>query len=229
MISDYLELATIVQSSYDCPSMGGNVSVKNSESMRIKMSGTKMSDFKSCEIPLDSTSPVSKNGRASMEYKMHLRLKKYVLHYHPFYALPLLCQNLSDIEEQFNKLNLNVNFSVIEYSEPGDELAKKFSKKEIESEVILLQNHGIVIHSGDISIIRKLYFSIKDALTPRLNDLPILTPDDFISNDLEQVMHRLAVMKLAELSGYSTKGLTKQSIQDLLKNESEIFRKEGQQ
>ncbi len=127
---------------------GGNISVKISDTISIiKSSGVSLSDVTrdkgytlydhatlaaNLDVPL--TSVVVTGPAPSLETYFHCFLKRIVVHLHPTAMLPALCKP--------GVVN------AIPYRKPGIELAKEIKTAWGGWQVILLQNHGMIV-TGD--------------------------------------------------------------------------------
>jgi rhamnose utilization protein RhaD (predicted bifunctional aldolase and dehydrogenase) len=84
---------------------------------------------------------------------------KYIFHLHSVYANIFTCMKYGSslIKQIFN----GVPFIVIDYLNPGYELAYALSKKRSLPPIIFLKNHGIIVHGDDtascLEIIQKLH------------------------------------------------------------------------
>ena len=128
---------------------GGNVSVKISETHSIiKASGFSLSDVtKDKGYTILNHSTVTNDGplephvvcgpTPSIETYFHVFLKKYVVHIHPTTFLPALCQK--SVPRAYD------------YCKPGAELARQIQKTYTGSNVILLQNHGVIFTADTVS------------------------------------------------------------------------------
>lgn len=150
---------------------GGNASWKADDILWIKASGTKLRDAlaKDIFVPVDlkgiqsavregkfDLEIPSLNGigaRPSIETLLHAIIpKKFVLHLHAVEALVHLID-----EHAFRRLHKimpdGINWALVDYFQPGAELAKKV-KKTIEQsqqlDVIFLANHGIVLGANAV-------------------------------------------------------------------------------
>ena len=107
----------------------------------------------------DNMSPLL---RPSIEAGFHSLLKKYVIHSHSVYANILSCS--FEGEAIFNNLmsEINIDFAWVKYTTPGAELTLRmaedsmsFSNKEFPN-VIILENHGLIIHSDNYNEVYQL-------------------------------------------------------------------------
>ncbi len=162
---------------------GGNISVKDGQTMYIKSSGYNFEDVYKDEafVGVDFNTikeslredDISENSyfeslntallpgftmRPSMETGFHAVLDKYVIHTHPVAVNILTCSDsLNDLIGSI----VQDNFSCIQYSSPGLGITQEILK-EIgnESKVFFLENHGVIVHSKDFEEVQFLYSSL---------------------------------------------------------------------
>ena len=163
---------------------GGNVSWKTNTKLWIKASGASLEQAKKKDIFISVNlrelnksisegdffkKPLFETGKLSpsIETYMHAVIPhKIVVHLHSIDFLALLikknCQTLLD-----QKLP-EYNFSFFKYIKPGGNLAEKIYKKNIKFNkvnLILLQNHGIIVSSDNlkfiVSFLSKIHKKIK--------------------------------------------------------------------
>ncbi len=91
---------------------------------------------------------LKKQFRPSIETFLHSMLGKYVLHSHPIAVNSVMCR--SDWKEVIKSIFGN-NVTLADYKTPGLELAKELQMKYNGSKIIFLQNHGLIVHSDNIS------------------------------------------------------------------------------
>jgi len=218
---DYLRLKSLVDNILDSPSIGGNISIKDKNNIYIKASGVDLKKpYKRGSVAIYN---MKKNkiirGKPSMELNFHLKLKKYVLHYHPLYINQFLC------EKDLATLNLYLltvdrkYYNIVDYYQPGEELSKYITDSK---PIIFLQHHGVIIHSDNINEIESYYkllnrkFSIKD-------DKLVFTPDDFVlRKDPENIIYHLALKGLSN----KLKSLDEEQVKPLVFSDNENFRKQ---
>ena len=101
---------------------------------------------------LSCTDQHAPNDRPSMEVWFHTLLSPYVLHTHSAYVNVLACAH--EGSDVFRKImeDAGVSYIILPYHNPGFELGAALSKelgahKRVPT-VILLENHGIIVH-GD--------------------------------------------------------------------------------
>lgn len=92
---------------------------------------------------------LTKNFRPSIETLLHSMLKKYTLHTHPVVVNSITC--LTNWKEILNKIFNNTNIICVDYYTPGFDLALELKKltKNNSSNIIFLQNHGLIITSNE--------------------------------------------------------------------------------
>lgn len=214
-LNDYQELKKLVNNILDCPSKGGNISVKLKDDIIIKSSGV---DLKS-EIDRVSTKDKSFEFykkwteidylKPSMEINFHKAIKsKYVLHYHPVYIL--LLQD-----------DLPFDADVIDYIKPGsDELTEAVSK--CNKKIIYLKNHGVILHSDSLQEIKDLYNKLSE-----FNIFKIIrfnyTPDMVVlENSTDLALHKFIFRVFKNIT--KIEELDQDDVNDLLNDENEMYR-----
>lgn len=214
-LNDYQELKKLINNILDCPSKGGNISVKLKDDIIIKSSGV---DLKS-EIDRVSTKDKSFEFykkwteidylKPSMEINFHKAIKsKYVLHYHPVYIL--LLQD-----------DLPFDADVIDYIKPGsDELTEAVSK--CNKKIIYLKNHGVILHSDSLQEIKELYFKLSE-----FNIFKIIrfnyTPDMVVlENSTDLALHKFIFRVFKNIT--KIEELDQDDVNDLLNDENEMYR-----
>lgn len=206
----------------DAPGKGGNISIKDGTDIYIKRSGTDLkisSDI--VVINMDEYKKEKFDNDASMELNFHIKLKKYVLHYHPFYINYILCS------EECNKIlkshKFIRKFDIVEYYEPGEELADNIFYDM--SNIIFLKNHGVIIHSDSIDEVCGLYYKLRKMFFDITYDTFYLTPDQFVlKDDLEILYHSILTRYLQDLIGLEPKYLSPDHVKKLSNNKKEKMR-----
>jgi rhamnose utilization protein RhaD (predicted bifunctional aldolase and dehydrogenase) len=182
---------------------GGNVSYKDSNLLYIKASGKRIGDAKKEEIfvPVDlknlnyeldrknfSITPRVDNSsslklKPSIETIMHaLMPEKFVLHLHAIDPLAILVRQNS--KKLIAKLvGKNFNYLYIQYCKPGSNLAESIAKALIKkpSDVIFLENHGIVIGADSVNLLHERLNNIINIFKFNLNSTT--TSAHIISNE----------------------------------------------
>lgn len=158
--------ATIGQNPMFVQGGGGNTSLKIKDTMWVKASGKWLGDacienvfvaVDYCAMRSDSIAGIERNPiayvrdqcnlRPSIETGMHALIEKpVVIHAHPVDVLAYAVQ--SNGERVCAKLLENMNWSWIPYVQPGWELTKAVASAN-EADVLILQNHGIVVAGMD--------------------------------------------------------------------------------
>ena len=200
---------------------GGNSSVKlNGKTMLVKASGFQLSDlttetgystvdyneivnaFSTCENIDSLTEDDSKQilaktllagGRPSIETFLHAITKTFTLHTHPIVDNILTaCKDAKSV-----LLELFPDSIYVPYATPGIELAKTYfkalqGKKEAPTQIIFLQNHGLVVSAANAeevveiteSVVTKIeaYLNLTDAMLPyhRVTDIWKLFEDNIV-------------------------------------------------
>lgn len=153
---DYMDLCTVLGGYTEIfQGNGGNISVKDGDSMIIKKSGFRIDESEnSCwvnpSIYVNSlkTAEVDVPTEPSIETWFHSFTKKYTVHFHPKHYNNVLCSK---------NRPANIPGLWIEYMKPGYSLARKIFERYSGQSIILLQNHGVIVTSDDI---REVYDSI---------------------------------------------------------------------
>ncbi|MCX7905540.1 MAG: class II aldolase/adducin family protein [Elusimicrobiales bacterium] len=141
------------------PGSSGNISIRIKDRIFITPSGISKD-----ELTFKKISQIDINGNIlnkippSSEYKMHIEIYRKrpdvnaIIHAHPQFVLICLECNikLKYITVEFEK---NVGKPIyLGYLKPGsNKLAKKVAEASLKSNLIILQNHGIVTIGKDIS------------------------------------------------------------------------------
>ncbi len=151
---------------------GGNISWKDNNILWVKASGTQISDARIKDIFvavdfLHLQSELQKGNfaavpqlitksalRPSIETLLHAVMPhKIVVHLHAVEILAYLVHETAQQEIE-SIIKNSMNYAFVDYFKPGEELAKAISdslKKSPKSDIILLQNHGIVIGGDNIA------------------------------------------------------------------------------
>lgn len=178
---------------------GGNASVKLHNKLYVKASGKNLRDMKKgqsyvcCEYkPLVSfintrkrlekkdeenfLKLITKNilpkesfGNSSMETGFHAVISsKYVFHLHSVYANIFTCMKSG--EKDIKKIFFDVPFTMIDYKNPGYELAYYLSKEKKLESLIFLKNHGIIVHGKSTTYCLKLITLLHDRIEKYLKE-----------------------------------------------------------
>jgi rhamnose utilization protein RhaD (predicted bifunctional aldolase and dehydrogenase) len=157
-IIDYIDLCGLLGSYTDLvQGSGGNISVKNSDTLCVKSSGRRLADTKEnygytlCSIEkllqfkgqIDLQGAILEGGepnsRPSMEVWFHLLPKKWVVHLHPTFLLGKLCS------KSWTSIITSFIHGHVPYRTPGIDLATAIEEIYSGQKVLFLQNHGILI------------------------------------------------------------------------------------
>lgn len=272
-LNDFLKISNVIGNNIElCQNNGGNVSVKVLDSiMIIKASGYEMKDihglnghsvvdFKSVRNGLNKGSirddrsltkavndavTLKEYKRPSMETGFHSYLDKYVIHTHPVYLNAILCLERS--REIVKELYSGLNYSYIEYANPGFDICKHIMGSDPHG-IYFLENHGLIIALSDrmeavgktmeINDIAKTYLKNNNpdfkefslAFADMEMDRSFFYPDSavFLEDDIIQKREILAAHNYIGKIGQPLGGLRilKQEDVFFLQNlESEIYRK----
>lgn len=164
---------------------GGNISWKEGSTLWIKASGKWLADAGSDDIfvPIDindlakalnagifSVVPKCKVEtllRPSIETLLHaLMPQRVVLHLHAIEPLAHLVRYDAEVEVG-NKLTGEYRWAYVNYQKPGEALAKSVAdaiSKSPDTNILLLENHGVVIGGSDVK-------EVDDLLTQLTSDL----------------------------------------------------------
>jgi rhamnose utilization protein RhaD (predicted bifunctional aldolase and dehydrogenase) len=171
---------------------GGNISWKNKDILWIKGSGTCLGDAlkKNIFLPIDLAEirqNISKGNfltpppthphpslRPSIETVMHAMFPhKIVIHVHPVEALSHLVR-FNPKPRLGRLLGKDFKWGLIQYTTPGAALSKEVAKclqQNSDIELLLLENHGIVLAANDITQAE----SMLEELLNRLSTKPYKT------------------------------------------------------
>jgi rhamnose utilization protein RhaD (predicted bifunctional aldolase and dehydrogenase) len=172
---------------------GGNVSWKDGDTLWVKASGTWLADTKVKDIfvPVDlpelqneikagnfAVTPKVKGEsklRPSIETLLHaLMPHRVVVHVHAIEALAYLVRE--DVANEINeKLGSHNHWAIVSYQKPGEALAKIVGDTLAQSpdvQILLLQNHGVVIGGDNIPEIEtKLNWLLSKLNTDYIEDV----------------------------------------------------------
>jgi ribulose-5-phosphate 4-epimerase/fuculose-1-phosphate aldolase len=166
---DFLKLCTLFGAcSKRSQGAGGNISVKQANTLWIKASGyrltavTKTSGYVKCHIPTlqelyqknIETFEESIGGKPSMESFFHLLPKSHIVHIHPTFFCKYLCSIQSKAIFTSNHFP---NSLYVPYVKPGLPLAKSIFPHYTNESVIFLENHGIILLSDSVESMIELY------------------------------------------------------------------------
>ncbi len=161
---------------------GGNISFKYKDLLIIKASGICISDISfnngysilnKKKLFIDFSNGLNNNledymlfntnNKPSIETFMHSFLKNITVHIHPLIFLRVLINNCYC----FN--NILKNYLLINYFEPGFELANEIYKKYKNENIVLLKNHGIIVTGNNFNEVLKNIDDITQKLEMDLN------------------------------------------------------------
>jgi ribulose-5-phosphate 4-epimerase/fuculose-1-phosphate aldolase len=142
---------------------GGNISVKKTNELYIKQSGTAVCDGK--YIICDNNKLLtylattqdnykdymisSSSGIPSIEVWFHAFTKKYTIHMHPVEISELICTTKYNLIHD-KMAYYSDNYLIIDYMKPGKELAQEIWGKYNNESIIFLINHGIIFTSDSL-------------------------------------------------------------------------------
>jgi len=172
------------QSIYNVQGPGGNISIKLDNYLFIKSSGYILGNIKYeegyCIVDNNKCIEMVKNNEnnvkeskifgyknPSMETYFHSFMKKYTIHLHFTLSNIFFCSNSeNDIMKDFK-----YNYDIIDYYEPGLELASEIYKKySINTDIYILKNHGIIITSDEVKDIINYYEYLFNYFNERLEN-----------------------------------------------------------
>ena len=141
------------------PAFSGNLSYRYNDVIYITPS---MVDKE--ELRINDIAKIDMKGRSlneikpSSEYRLHIEIYKKrkdiksVIHTHPAYTIAFSVSKLKpnfNLAVEFEVLVKNISFS--KFKQPGSiELAKEVANKVKDSDVVVLENHGLVVVSDSI-------------------------------------------------------------------------------
>jgi rhamnose utilization protein RhaD (predicted bifunctional aldolase and dehydrogenase) len=199
---------------------GGNISVKmNSQEMIIKSSGVRINEiseqfgysivsiYKALELLNDSNLKDSKKNldlikffgkTPSMETYFHSITKKYTIHAHPTVV------NIISTQKDYARIFKMIfpESIIVKYITPGISLSREINSsiskndKKNSSQIIFLQNHGIIVSSNDLNeVIRTFDFCI-ETISKHLN-LPLVKSKyaNYIYKELNKFSHNKYVLE----------------------------------
>lgn len=172
-------------------SLGGNISLKISDDrILITPSSIDKADLKEDEIvELDMNGNVVKGkNKPSMEFMMHLTVYqkrpdiKAIIHAHPHYSTLFSASNIPINLNYTAEACKNIKcIGIAKYKMMGTkELADEVANKAKESNVVLMQNHGVLTVGNDLleafyrmEVLEQAAKMTYHSLTLNLNELPI--------------------------------------------------------
>ncbi len=264
---------------------GGNTSIKIGNKLYIKASGEKLKNmtekkgYVCCKykqladffpekqqytvqdelrfLELVNTSIITTEsfGLPSMEVGFHAVLSsKYVFHLHSMYANIFTCMRYGS--SFIKKILTDIPFIVIDYKNPGYELAFDLSKRTSLPSLILLKNHGIIVHGQKIEtclqLLEKLHKLIEAFLKENNAYFPFsqttvykklntyIIPDSAVFSHIKidtlPIRKKKELLEIASMQDYTIKiikklgrtpmFLTDQEVHKLLAMKQEKYRQE---
>ena len=127
-------------------------------------------------------------GLPSMEAGFHAVIpSKYVFHMHSVYVNIFNCMRYGSLI--IKKLCKDNPYTILNYANPGYELAYLLSKKQSLPPLIFLKNHGIIIHSQNISECLRLTTWIHDIIEEYLKLNKVFTPFRIASEKMQMTRY----------------------------------------
>lgn len=174
---------------------GGNVSWKDGDTLWVKASGTWLADAKTKEIfvPVDLADlrtaidagnfaavpklKCASHLRPSIETMLHaLMPQRVVVHVHAVEALAYLVRANAALEIS-DKLQSLSSWSQVGYQKPGEALASAVAEKLKDApgtQMLLLENHGLVIGGADVENVSDQLTKLLSLLAcPQANPQPV--------------------------------------------------------
>lgn len=204
-LDDLTEITSKIANVLDAPGFGGNVSVKTSDGLYIKASGTALREPFRIVHENDSE-------KASLEIGMHKNSKfKFVLHYHPVYIIPIISSALLD---RFSKYSPKI----VEYRTPGSDLSDCTTG---DNKLIFLKNHGVIVQSDSSVECKEI---IDELASYKLKIKNFFCPDDFVMQDNpEQILANAFIDNFLKSSNRELDTLTTEQCNKLL-TPDEVYR-----
>ena len=190
---------------------GGNISWKTDTHLWIKLSGTWIEDVQSKDIfgsiQLDKLNELisckkfivepammdQDNVRPSIEAMLHAIInKRYVFHLHMVEVVATLINDPEMLLAQLIKNNLNSQ--TIAYCKPGEELARAIyqaMKNQPETDILCLENHGVVLFSDDINQIESQISLLQKICEKKKFKNITISPQKKISKNIENAQYEL--------------------------------------
>lgn len=205
IVSEYIHLSKLFGSCIDyVQATGGNISVKDNDSIIIKKSGFAMSEttkdkgYIICSLEKlqinfnkgndDVTSSILSGdlpGRPSMEVFFHMLPCKYIVHIHPTAFMKHLCSPTFGRLKSIFKDEL-----FIPYLQPGRPLAEAIFKEYSSQQIIFLANHGVIFLGDSLeTLVKNIQNSFLRISATRSSNLLFLHSLLSISNELQENVH----------------------------------------
>lgn len=211
---------------------GGNVSHKFKNGIVITASGTDLKDvsftdnFTYCNQK--GKKIFKKQKRPSMELQCHLNInEKVVIHTHPVYVLCAMC--CEDSEKILKHVFNDIDYEIIEYSTPGDGLARSLKNKN-SKKTYFLKNHGLITSGDSFQKCLKDTIEINSRLKDYFNQgiKPVyLFPDAVILKESNHMLNSF-VKFIIESAGHTLREISEKEVRNLLSMESEKYRQRDQ-
>lgn len=170
---------------------GGNASLKTASGLWIKASGTRLADAQCGDIfllipweqvrawsvgdgeVLNGRTPGGRDVRASVEAAMHIAMPhRLVVHIHSVRALHwLVCpERNEELEQRLSGLS----WARLPYVHPGRRLADAIgnSRSGPDLDILLLENHGVVIGADDATHLLRLLSEVERRLESPTRPMP---------------------------------------------------------
>lgn len=148
---------------------GGNISVKADGELYIKASGTplkEMSEQRGWVVLGDTTT----KQRPSMEWPMHQALTAtWVCHTHPVYLNVFGC--MQDGAARLKTILNDLSYTVLPYLQPGKALAQVIATLQPQPNIIILQNHGILVTGENAATVAQLTETIQHRCAAAMPEL----------------------------------------------------------
>lgn len=150
------------------------------------------------DLELNKIADVSMIGathgfKPSIEIGMHAVIpSKYIVHTHSTYVNVFACMGAP--EKYLDTLLTKYPYTIIPYKHPGFELAAylfAMQKKQTLSPILILRNHGLVIHANSLTEVKKIHDYVNTQLKKitgeyvyikKISNLPLIIPDAVVYN-----------------------------------------------
>ena len=144
---------------------------------------------------------IDKENRPSIETLLHSFLYKYTLHTHPIVVNMIVIQK--NWKEILKVIFKEKSIALVEYKTPGIELALELDKtlqnfKEIPN-IIFLQNHGLIITSGEKDEIKTIKEEVLSKIENYLKlNMSVYKLSNYISNLFRNIEENENISYLSE-------------------------------
>ena len=125
--------------------------MKFNGNLLITSSGCRLSKvgiLKNCCFVKKTNGNIIGEPKPSMEMGSHIHLNKSVIHTHPVNLLAILCSQ--EAKEIINKIYKDYKFEFFDYTTPGKEVENYVAKRDKNSNVLFLKNHGLFVTSPSL-------------------------------------------------------------------------------